>query len=71
MINWIIASDHRGLNKGQGSKLRVGYQVQLEMPEDIRRTYHPKRREYNNKDEDCCPKTPNDKNRILLLRLFF
>ena len=47
--------------KGRGSKFCVGSWVWQETPEEGQRTYWPKR-EYNNKDEDNSPKTPNDKN---------
>ena len=46
------------LNKGRGSKFRVGPRVQ-QTPEG-RRTYQPKRCDYNNKDEDNSLKTLND-----------
>ena len=36
--------------------------VQQEIAEEGRRTYRPKRCEYNNKDEDNSPRTLNDKN---------
>ena len=38
------------------------YLLWKETPEAGRRTYRPKRCEYNNKDEDNSPKTLNDKN---------
>ena len=61
MVYGIRASDPRWLNKGRGSKFLVGSQVQQETPEEGRRTYRPKRSEYNNKDEDNSPKTLNDR----------
>ena len=51
MVNGIRASDPRGLNKGRGSKFRVGFRVR-QTPEEGRRTYRPKRCEYNNKNEE-------------------
>ena len=50
----------RGLNKGHGSKFRVGSRVQQETLEEGRRIYRPKRCEYNKKDNS--QKTLNDKN---------
>ena len=61
MANRIRTSDPRGLNKGRGSKFSVGSRVRQTAEED-QRTYRPKRREYNNKDEDNSPKNLNDKN---------
>ena len=60
MVNGIRTVDPRGLNKGRGSKFRVGSRVQQKTPEDGRRTYRPKRCEYDNKDEDNSLKTLND-----------
>ena len=62
MVNGIRASDICGLNKGRGSKFRVGFRVWQETPEEGRRTHRPTRYEYNNKDEDNSPKTLSDKN---------
>ena len=42
----------RRLNKGHGSKFRVGSQVRQGKPEDGRNTYWPKCWEYSNKNED-------------------
>ena len=61
MVNGIRTSDPRGLNKGHGSKFRVGSQVR-QTPEEAWRTYRPKCCEDNYKDEDKNPKTLNDKN---------
>ena len=61
MVNGIKTSDPHRLNKGCGSKFRVGSWV-WRTPEEGRRTYRPKRCEYNNKDVDNSPKTLNDKN---------
>ena len=69
MVNEIRASDRRGLNKGRGSKFRVGYRVRQETPEEGRRTHRPKRCEYNNKDEDNSPKTLNDKHFFVVIFL--
>ena len=52
MVNGIITSDTRGLNKGRGLKFRVGSRVRQKIPEEGRRTYRPERCEYSNKDED-------------------
>ena len=64
MVNGIRASDPCGLDKGHGSKFRVGYRVRQETPEEGRRTYRANRREYNHKDEENCSKTLNDKNHL-------
>ena len=61
MVNGIRTGDSQGLNKGRGSKFRVDSRVR-QTPKEGRRTYWPKRCEYNNKDEDNSPKTLNDKN---------
>ena len=65
MVNGIIASDPRGLNKWRGSKFCVGSRVRQETPEEGQRTYRPKRCEYNN--EDNSPKTLNDKNKQMAM----
>ena len=70
IVNGIRASDPRGLNKGRGSKFRVGSQVRQETPEEGWKTYRPKRCEYNNKGEDCNPKPLNDKNHQALSQKF-
>ena len=59
MANGIRTGEPRGFNKGRSSKFREGSRV-WQTPEEGRRTYRPKRREYNNKDEDNSPKTLND-----------
>ena len=69
MVNGIRTSDPRGLNKGRGSKFRVGSRVRQETPEEGRWTHQPKRCENNNKDEDNSPKTLNDKNRFVVIFL--
>ena len=61
MANGTRTGDPRGFNKGRSSKFRVGSRVR-QTPEEGRRTYRPKRRGNNNKDEENCPKTLNDKN---------
>ena len=61
MVNGIRASDSRGLNKGRGSKFRVGSRVQEEIPEESRGKYGPKRCKYKNKNKDNIPKTLNNK----------
>ena len=66
MANGIRTGDPRGLNKGRGSKFRVGSRIR-QTPEEGRRTYRPKRCGNNNKDEDNSPKTLNDKNRLAIL----
>ena len=53
---------NRGLNKGRGSKFRVGSLGRQATPEDGWRTYRSKRCEYKKKDEDNNSKTLNDKN---------
>ena len=60
MVNRIKASDLGGLNKGHGSKFRVGSRVRQEIPEEGWRTYQLKHCEYNNEDKSL--KTLNDKN---------
>ena len=64
MVNGIRTSDPDGLNKGRGSKFCVGSQLR-QTPEEGRRTYRPKRFEYNNKSEDNSPKNLNDKKNFL------
>ncbi len=61
MANRIRTGDPCGFNKGRSSKFREGSRVR-QTPEEGRRTYRPKRCGNNNKDEDNCPKTLNDKN---------
>ena len=61
MVTGIRASEHRELNKGRGWKFHVVSQVQLETPEEGRRTHRPKRYQYNNKDVDNGPKTLKNK----------
>ena len=58
MANGIRTGNPRGFNKGRSSKFRVGSRVR-QTPEVGRRTYQPKRRGNNNKDEDNRPKTLN------------
>ena len=61
MANGTRTGDPRGFNKGRSSKFREGSRVR-QTPEEVRRTYRPKRCGKNNKDEDNSPKTLNDKN---------
>ena len=61
MANGIRTSDPREFNKGGSSKSRVGSRVR-QTPEEGQRIYRPKRCGNDNKDEDNCPKTLNDKN---------
>ena len=61
MVNGIRTRDPRGFNNGRSSKFRVGSRVR-QTPEEGRRTYRPKCCGNNNKDEDNCLKTLNDKN---------
>ncbi len=61
MANGIRTGDTRGFDKGCSSKFREGSRVRR-TPEEDRRTYRPKRRGNNNKDEDNSPKTLYDKN---------
>ena len=58
MVNGIRASESCGLNEGRGLKFRVGSRVRQETPEEVQRTYRPKRCGY--KYEDNSPKTLND-----------
>ena len=67
MVNVIRPSNSPGLNKGRGSKFCVGSRVRQETLEEGRRTYQPKRCEYNDKDEDNSPKTWHDKNSVLVI----
>ena len=55
MVNGIGTIYPSGLNKGFGSRFCVGTRVRHETPEEVRRTYEPKRCEYNNDDEDNSP----------------
>ena len=57
MVSRIRASDPSGLNKGRGSKFRVGSWIQPETPKEDRRTHRPK----HNKDKYIILKTLNDK----------
>ena len=61
MGNGIRTSDMRGFNKGRSSKFHEDSRV-WQIPEEVRRTYRPKRYGNNNKDEDSSPKTIYDKN---------
>ena len=61
MVNGIRTSDPCEFNQGRSLKFRVGPRVR-QTPEEGRRTYRPKRRGNNNKDEDNSPNTLNDKN---------
>ena len=61
MAYGIRTGDPRGFNKGRCSKFREGSRVR-QTPEEVRRTYRPKRCGNNSKDEDNSPKTLNDKN---------
>ena len=60
MANGIRTGDPRGFNKGRSLKFREGSRVR-KTPEEGQRTYRPKHRENNNKDEDNCPKNLNNK----------
>ena len=60
MANGIRTGDSCGFNKGRGLKFREGSRVR-QTPDEGRRTYRPKRRGNNNKNEDNSPKTLNDK----------
>ena len=62
MANGIRTGDPRGFNNGRSSKFHEGSRVR-QTPEEGRMTYWPKRCGNNNKDEDNCPKTLNDKNK--------
>ena len=68
MANGIRTGDppppHRRFNKRCSLKFCVGSRV-WQTPVEDRRTYRPKHCGNNNKDEDNCPKTLNDKNTIL------
>ena len=60
--NKIYTNDYRyGFNKWCISKFREGSRVR-QTPEEGQRTYQLKHCGNNNKDEDNCPKTLNDKN---------
>ena len=61
MANGIRTGDPCGFNRVVVSKFRVGSRVR-QTPEEGLRTYRPKRRGNNNKNEDNSPKTLNDKN---------
>ena len=59
----IRTGDPRRFNKGRSSTFRESFRVR-QSPEEGRKTYWPKRRGNNNKDEDNSPKTLNDKNKF-------
>ena len=61
MVNEIKTSYLCGFNKGRSSKFRVDSWVRQKTSEEGRRTYQPKRCEYNNEDENNSPKTLDDK----------
>ena len=61
MANRIRTADPCRFNKGHSSKFGEGSQV-WQTPEEGQRTYQPKHCGNNNKDEDNCLKTLNDKN---------
>ena len=61
MVNGSLTRDPNGLNKGRDLKFCEGSRVR-QTSEEGRRTYWPKRYEYNNKDEGNSPKILNDKN---------
>ena len=63
MANGIRTGEPREFNKGRSSKFREGSRVR-QTPEEIRRTYRPKRYGNNNKDEDSSPKILNDKKEV-------
>ena len=61
---WLMESEQmipQGFNKGRSSKFHEGSRAR-QTPEEGRRTYRPKRRVNNNKDDDNSPKTFNDTN---------
>ena len=70
MVNGIRTSNPRRLNKECGLKLCVGSRFRRKTPEESRRSYRPKRNEYNNKDGDSNPKTLNGKNHQALSQKF-
>ena len=61
MANGIRTGDSRCFNKGRSSMFREGSRVR-ETPEEVRRTYRPKRCGNNNEDEDNSKKNLNNKN---------
>ena len=61
--------DPRGFNKGRSSEFREGSRVR-QMPEEGRKTYRPKRRGNNNKDEDYSLKNLNNKNQSIKIPSF-
>ena len=65
MTNGIRAGNSHGFNKGRNLKFCDSSRVR-QTPEEGRRTYQPKCCENNNKDEDNCPKTLNDKNDLFI-----
>ena len=67
MANEIRTGDPRGFSKGRSSKFHESSRVR-QTPEEGRRTYLPKRCGNNNKNEDNCPKTLNDKNLIFIYK---
>ena len=70
MVNGIRASDPHGLNKGQGSKFRVGSRVLQVTPEECRKTHWSKHCEYNDKNQNISPKALDYKNHQVLSQKF-
>ena len=64
MANGIRTGDPHGFNKGRSSKFCESSQVRQTL-EEGQRIYRPKHCGNNNKDEDNCPKTLNDKNEFI------
>ena len=61
MVNGIRTIYSHKLNKGIGSKFRVGSRVRHETPVEGQ-THQPKRCEYSNEDEDNNPNTLSEEN---------
>ena len=61
-VNGIRTIYLSGSNNKFGSKFHVGSLVLQETLEEHRRVHQVKHCEYNNKDEENCPNTLNDKN---------
>ena len=69
MTKGIRTGDPCGFNKGRSSKFHEGYRVQ-QTPEEDWRTYRLKCCGNNNKDEDNCLKTLNNKKGSNFFQIF-
>ena len=65
MVNRIGTVYSRELNKGFSLRFCVDTRLGHETPDEDRRTYRPKRSDYNNEDEINSPNILSDKNPLL------